>query len=76
VLRQGLALAAIGIAIGLAIALSVTRFSASQLYGISATDRVTFLVVPVVLLGVALVAILVPALRAARIDPMSALRFE
>jgi predicted permease len=76
VLRQGLALAAIGIAIGLAIALSVTRFAASQLYGISATDRVTFLVVPAVLLGVALVAILVPALRAARIAPMTALRFE
>jgi predicted permease len=76
VLRQGLVLAGIGIAIGLGIALSVTRFAASQLYGISATDRVTFLVVPAVLLGVALVAILVPALRAARIAPMSALRFE
>jgi ABC-type antimicrobial peptide transport system permease subunit len=69
-------LAAIGIAIGLAIALSLTRFAASQLYGISATDRVTFLAVPAILLGVALVAILVPALRAARIAPMSALRFE
>ncbi|MDP2997188.1 MAG: ABC transporter permease, partial [Bryobacterales bacterium] len=76
VLRQGLVLTAIGIAIGLAVALSVTRFAASQLYGISATDRVTFLVVPAVLLAVALVAILVPALRASRIAPMNALRFE
>jgi predicted permease len=76
VLRQGLVLAGIGIAIGLGVALSVTRFAASQLYGISATDRVTFLVVPAVLLAVALVAILVPALRASRIAPMSALRFE
>jgi predicted permease len=76
VLRQGLVLTAIGIAIGLGVALSVTRFVASQLYGISATDRATFLVVPAVLLAVALVAILIPALRAARIAPMSALRFE
>ncbi|MBI4875904.1 MAG: ABC transporter permease [Acidobacteria bacterium] len=76
VLGQGLQVAGLGLAIGLGIALSVTRFAASLLYGISATDVVTFTAVPAVLLGVALAAILVPALRASRIDPIQALRYE
>jgi predicted permease len=76
VLRQGLALAGVGLAIGLAIALAVGRLAASLLYGISGTDLITFLAVPAVLLAAALVAIVLPALRAARIGPMTALRME
>jgi predicted permease len=73
---QGLVLAAAGIAAGLALALTASRFAASFLYGISAMDRATFIGVPLVLLAVALVAILLPARRAARVDPLVALRYE
>lgn len=76
VLRQGLALTGVGLAIGLAIAVAVGRLSASLLYGISGTDPVTFLVVPTVLVAAASVAIVLPARRAARVDPMVALRNE
>ncbi len=76
VARQGLALAGIGVAIGLALALAISRFAASLLYGISATDPVTFIVVPAVLLGVAVLAVLLPARRAAKTDPLTALRYE
>jgi predicted permease len=76
VLGRGLLLAGVGVAIGLGIALSLSRFLSSLLYGISATDAVAFVVVSAVLLSVALVAILVPALRAAAIAPMDALRHE
>jgi ABC-type antimicrobial peptide transport system permease subunit len=76
VLRQGLALTGVGLAIGLAIALAVGRLAASLLYGISGTDLVTFLAVPAVLLAAALVAIVIPARRAARIGPTTALRME
>jgi len=76
VLRQGLVVAGVGIAIGLAISLAVTRFAASLLYGISATDLVTFITVPAVLLAVSMMAVLTPALRAARIDPVNSLRYE
>ena len=76
VLRQGLGLTAVGLAIGLALALGVGRLAASQLYGISGTDLVTFLAVPAVLVAAALVAIVIPARRAARIGPMTALRTE
>jgi ABC-type lipoprotein release transport system permease subunit len=54
----------------------VSRFTASLLYGISPTDAVTFIAVPLALLGTALVALLVPARRAASIQPMTALRLE
>jgi predicted permease len=74
--RQGLALAGIGTIIGLALAWAVTRFATTFLYGIGAHDPVTFIGVPVVLLGIALVAILGPARRASRVEPMSALRYE
>jgi predicted permease len=76
VLRQGLTLTAVGLAIGLAIALALGRFTASLLYGISGTDRLTFVAVPVVLLATALVAIVFPARRAARVEPTTALRYE
>jgi putative ABC transport system permease protein len=76
VVRQGLVLAGIGLAIGFAIAFSLSRFAASLLYGIDAHDAVTFTAVPVILLTVALLAVVVPARRAAGIQPMQALRSE
>jgi ABC-type antimicrobial peptide transport system permease subunit len=76
VLGQGLTLTSVGLAIGLAIAVAVGRFAASLLYGISGTDRITFLTVPAVLLVAALVAIVLPARRAAKVDPVVALRNE
>jgi len=76
VARQGLALAGIGVAIGLALALMVSRFAASLLYGISATDRLTFIGVPSLLLVVSVLAVLMPARRAAKTDPLAALRYE
>ncbi len=76
ILRQGLALTGVGLAIGLAVAVAVGRLAASILYGISGADLVTFLAVPVVLVTSALVAIVIPARRAAEVDPMVALRYE
>jgi predicted permease len=76
ILRQGLALTAIGLAIGLAIALVVGRFAASVLYGTSGSDLLTFIVVSAVLLATAAVAIMIPALRAAHVEPTIALRYE
>jgi predicted permease len=76
VIAQGLTLAAVGLVAGLSIALTLSRFTASLLYGMSASDRATFTVVPAVLLAVAFIAVAVPARRAARIEPMSALRYE
>ncbi len=76
VLRQGLILTGIGLVIGLAIALVVGRFAASVLYGTSGSDLLTFAVVSVVLLATAAVAILIPARRAAHVEPTVALRYE
>jgi predicted permease len=76
ILRQGLTLTAIGLAIGLAIALVVGRFAATVLYGTSGSDLLTFVVVSVVLLATAAIAILIPALRAAHVEPTVALRYE
>ncbi|MGA8108646.1 MAG: ABC transporter permease, partial [Acidobacteriaceae bacterium] len=76
VLRQGMMLTAVGLAIGLAIAFALGRFTASVLYGTSGTDLLTFATVSVVLVGTAAAAVLVPAVRAARVEPTTALRYE
>jgi ABC-type antimicrobial peptide transport system permease subunit len=76
VLKQGLTLAVIGCGIGLGLALALGRMAANLLYGVSPTDTPTFIVVPAFLLLVALVACLVPARRAASLDPNRALRYE
>ena len=79
ILRQGLGLALTGIAIGAAAAFILTRalsgFS-SLLYGVQPGDPLTFIVVSLVLVGAALLACYIPARRAARLDPMIALRNE
>ncbi len=66
----------VALAIGLAAGLALSRFTASLLYGISATDAVTFICVPAALLATALIAVIGPARRAAAIQPMQALRME
>src|SRR6185503_19282930 len=68
VLRQGMILTGIGLAIGIAISLVLGRFTASLLYGTSGSDPITFLVVSAVLLGTSIVAILIPAFRAAHVQ--------
>jgi predicted permease len=76
VIGQGIALAAVGIAIGVGIALGVTRFLGSLLYNVKAGDPLTFAGVALLLVAVAALACYIPALRAARVDPMVALRYE
>ena len=76
VIRQALALTSLGIAIGLTGAFALTRVMSSLLYGVSATDGFTFVITPLVLGMVALLASYIPARRAARVDPMIALRCE
>lgn len=76
VLGHGLRLAIAGIAIGLISALGVTRILRSMLYSTSSTDLLSFVLTSAVLLAVALLACYIPALRAARVDPIVALRYE
>jgi len=76
ILRQGLVLAIAGVAIGTALALGLTRFLSSQLFGVQPFDPATFVSVAVLLLLIALAACYVPAHRATRVDPMVALRYE
>jgi ABC-type antimicrobial peptide transport system permease subunit len=76
VLRQGVAMVGAGVLIGMMGAWGLTRLLSSLLYGVTATDPVTFVAVPVLVLAVGAVASLAPALRAAGLDPVSALRRE
>jgi putative ABC transport system permease protein len=76
VLRNGLVLALVGIVIGLAIAFIATRVLSTLLYGVSATDPVTFVVEASLLAFVALLACYIPARRATKVDPLVALRYE
>lgn len=76
VLANGLMMALAGVALGVAGAFALTRLLGTMLHGVSATDPVTFAVVAGLLMFVALLACLIPALRATRVDPMTALRHE
>jgi len=76
VLRQGWRVTALGLIIGIALALAVTRLLSSLLYGVSTTDLATFVVVSLLLAVVAMLASYIPARRATKVDPMVALRYE
>lgn len=74
VMRQGLSLSIAGIAIGLGAALCLTKFASSMLYDAGRLDPATFIVGPLVILSIAQLACYLPARRAAKVDPMLALR--
>jgi len=75
-LKEGMVLALIGMAIGLAVSFALTRLTESLLYGVSPTDAMTFTLVSLLLAAIALLACYLPARRATKVDPMIALRCE
>jgi putative ABC transport system permease protein len=76
VVRQGMGITLIGVGIGLAGAFAATKVMSSLLFGVGTHDPITFVAIPLILAGVALVACFIPALRATKVDPMIALRYE
>ena len=76
VMRQGMTLTVAGVVLGLLGALGLTRVMASLLFGVGARDFVTFAAVPLILIGIAILASFLPARRATRVDPVVALRDE
>jgi len=76
IMKNGLTLVLTGIVLGIAGALALTRFLTTLLFGVTATDAVTFVVVSGIFFVIAIVASLIPAVRATRVDPLIALRYE
>ncbi|HEV2764952.1 MAG TPA: FtsX-like permease family protein, partial [Pyrinomonadaceae bacterium] len=76
IVGEGLLLAAAGVALGAAGAFALTRFMAGMLFGVTATDPPTYVAISALLVLIALLASYLPARRATRVDPMSALRYE
>ena len=76
VIRKGMGLTFVGVVVGVFASFALTRLMRSLLFGVGATDPLTFITVTLVLLMVSLLACWIPAWRAARVDPMAALRYE